>query len=160
MSAANPGEQPTHEATERIGSALADAGMPRLPARVFAALLVDDDGRMTAAELADVLGASSGGISGAVSYLAPLGMVRRERLRGSRKDVYVVDDDAWHGAMMRHDQVYAPIRNALSTSLSVLAPEAPARHRVQLTLEFLVFLERELDGISARWEKHRAERGL
>ena len=41
---------------ERFGSALTDSGMPRLPARVFAALLADDDGRMTATELADALG--------------------------------------------------------------------------------------------------------
>jgi len=33
------------------GGALNAAGLPPLPSRVFSALLVDDDGRMTAAEL-------------------------------------------------------------------------------------------------------------
>ena len=98
---------------ERMGGALTDAGLPRLPSRVFAALLVDDDGRMTAAELADALGVSPAAVSGAVNYLARLGMLRRERERGSRRDVYVVDDDAWHGTMMREDQAYRPMLAAL-----------------------------------------------
>ena len=92
---------------ERMGGALTDAGLPRLPSRVFAALLVDDDGRMTAAELGEALGISPAAVSGAVNYLARLGMIRRERERGSRRDVYVVDEDAWHGTMMREDQAYA-----------------------------------------------------
>ena len=90
---------------ERIGGALTQAGLARLPSRVFAALLVDDDGRMTSVELAEALDVSAAGVSGAVGYLEQLGMLRRERERGSRRDVYVVDDDAWHDAMMRHDQL-------------------------------------------------------
>ena len=106
---------------ERIGAALAQAGLSRLPSRVFAALLVDDDGRMTSAEVAAALDISPAGVSGAVSYLEQLGMLRRERERGSRRDVYVVDDDAWHETMMRHDQIYGPIAfgtNARSTFLT------------------------------------------
>ena len=34
---------------ERFGDTLTDAGMPRLASRVFAQLLADEDGRMTAA---------------------------------------------------------------------------------------------------------------
>ena len=36
-------------------------------------------------------------------------MIRRERDRGGRRDVYVVDDDAWHGTMIRNDRLYAPM---------------------------------------------------
>jgi hypothetical protein len=43
--------------------------MPRMPARVFAAVLVAEDGRRTAAELADQLGVSPAAISGAVPIL-------------------------------------------------------------------------------------------
>ena len=98
-----------------MGGALTQAGLPRLPSRVFAALLVDDDGRMTSAELAETLGSARRRSRARSNYLAQLGMLRRERERGSRRDVYVVDDDAWHGAMMRHDQLYGPIMASLST---------------------------------------------
>ena len=40
-----------HEAVEHLGGALAHAGLARLPARVFAALLATPDGRLTSAEL-------------------------------------------------------------------------------------------------------------
>ena len=144
---------------ERIGGALTQAGLARLPSRVFAALLVDDDGRMTSAEVADALGVSAAGVSGAVGYLEGLGMLRRERARGSRRDVYVVDDDAWHDTMMRHDQLYGPIKASLDHSLSALGPDAPAHRRLALTLDFLDFLEEQLDEIGAKWETRKGELG-
>lgn len=147
-------------AAERIAGALAQAGMARLPARMFAALLVDDDGRMTSAELTKFLGASAAGISGAVKYLLPVGLVRREREPGSRRDVYVVDDDAWHTAMTRHDQLYGPIRAALAAGRELLGEESPADVRLDRAVQFLLFLEGELDGILARWEVRRKELGL
>ena len=146
-------------AAERIGSALAEAGLQRMPARVWAALLVDDDGRMTSAELSAFLHVSPAGVSGAVKYLSQLGMVRRERERGTRRDVYVVDDDAWHDTMLRHDQIYGPITHALDRGLADLGPEAPAHHRVALSLAFLRFLEEELDAITVKWEHRKRELG-
>ena len=40
---------------ERFASVLTEAGIPRMPARVFAALLASDSGRLTAADLAGLL---------------------------------------------------------------------------------------------------------
>ena len=140
---------------ERMAGALTDAGLPRLPSRVFAALLVDDDGRMTAAELADALGVSPAGISGAVNYLSRVGMLRRERERGSRRDVYVVDDDAWHEAMIREDQAYRPMLAALDSAVETVGDSDPAYRRLCVTREFLRFVSDEMRGISARWEERR-----
>jgi DNA-binding transcriptional regulator GbsR (MarR family) len=144
---------------ERIGAALTQAGLARLPSRMFAALLVDDDGRMTSAELAAALDVSPAGISGGVSYLEQVGMLRRERERGSRRDVYVVDDDAWHEAMMRHDQIYGPIKASLQHALSALGEDAPAHRRLALTQEFLAFIEDEFDALSDKWEARKAQLG-
>jgi len=141
------------DAAERIGGALAEVGMVRLPARLFAALLVDDDGRMTAAEVATFLQVSPASVSGAVRYLTTTGLVRREREPGSRRDVYVVDD-AWHHAMMQHDRLYGPIKQAMSASVTGLG-DTPGAARIQLAQEFLEFLSAELDGISERWLAHR-----
>src|SRR4051794_9266019 len=148
------------EAAERVGGSLTEAGMARLPSRVFAALLVDDEGRMTSAELAQFLGVSPAGVSGAVKYLSHIGVLRRERDRGSRRDVYVVDDDGWRGSMMQHDRLYRPIRLSLERAAGLLDDGSPARHRLDLAREFLVFLEAELDELDARWERYKADRGL
>src|SRR6476469_7848244 len=123
----------TDRAVEQLGSALDEAGLPSLPSRVFAALLVDDDGRMTSAELTEVLGVSPASISGGVKYLAHLQMLRRERERGSRRGVYGVDDDAWHGLMMRRDHLSAPILRALQSAVDDRGPDAPAYRRLMLT---------------------------
>ena len=119
--------------------------------------MVDDDGRMTAAELAETLAVSPAAVSGAVNFLAQIGFLHRERERGSRKDVYVVDDDAWLGAMMRKDQTYAPMMTALDGALGGLGAEAPAAHRLWLMREFLSFVDEEMDGLAERWLARRRE---
>jgi DNA-binding transcriptional regulator GbsR (MarR family) len=147
---------------ERMGTALADAGLQRLPSRVFAALTVDEDGRMTSAELVEALGVSPASVSGAVGYLSRIGFVHRERERGSRRDVYVVDDDAWLQATLRGDQTYAPMVAALDDALQRLDPGSHAHRRLLLMREFLAFVGQEMGGIAERWLAHREqlERGL
>jgi DNA-binding transcriptional regulator GbsR (MarR family) len=149
----------TDRSVEQLGAALADAGLPSLPSRVFSALLMDDDGRMTSAQLTEVLGVSPAAVSGAVKYLGHLQMLRREREPGSRRDVYVVDDDAWHGAMMRRDQAYAPILRALDGALADHGPGDPAYHRIWLSAEFLRFVDAELADLADRWAAHRRTLG-
>jgi DNA-binding transcriptional regulator GbsR (MarR family) len=149
----------SYEFVERMGAALTQAGLPRVPSLVFSALLVDDDGRMTSAELSGELEVSPASVSGAVRYLAQLGMVRRERERGSRRDVYVVMDDAWHDMLMQHDQLYAPILAALVAARGALGASTRAGERMQLSVEFLEFVTREMDGMTVRWEEYKASRG-
>jgi hypothetical protein len=142
---------------ERMGGALAEAGMPRGASLALAALLIDDDGRMTAAELGEASHLSAGSVSGAVRFLVQMGVVRRERERGSRRDVYVVDNDAWHGAMVRTDQVYAPIIAALQGGMAAIGAQSPAHQRLLLSKEFLEFVAAEMSALVVRWEKRRGE---
>jgi DNA-binding transcriptional regulator GbsR (MarR family) len=142
---------------EQLGAALAEAGLPSLPSRIFAALLVDDDGRMTSAEVTEVLGVSAAAVSGGVTYLTHLQMIRRERVPGSRRDVYVVDDDAWHGLMLRREHMYAPILRALHGALEDLGRQHPSYHRLMLTAEFLRFVDAEMADLTRKWTAHRAE---
>src|SRR3954453_5838615 len=142
---------------ERLGGALTSAGLARLPSRIFSALLIDDDGRMTAAEIGEALGVSPAAISGAVRYLDGVGMVRRERERGSRRDVFVVDDDAWHDMMMHADQYYGPMQVALRRALEALPKEDPAYRRLRLSDEFIAFMLEEMKSLSERWEQRVKE---
>jgi predicted transcriptional regulator len=142
---------------EQLGAALADAGLPSLPSRIFAALLVDADGRMTSAELTGVLGVSAAAVSGGVKYLSHLQMIRRERERGSRRDVYVVDEDAWHGLMVRRDHMYAPILRALQGAIDDRGRHDPAYRRLSVTAEFLRFVDGEMAHLADRWAEHREE---
>jgi DNA-binding transcriptional regulator GbsR (MarR family) len=148
------------DVVEHLGGALADAGIARLPARVYAALLTTEDGRLTASQLASLLGVSPAGVSGAVRYLTQVRMIRRERERerGSRRDVFVVMDDAWHDVLMQKDQIYAPILRALVDAREAVGEGTRAGERMQLSVEFLEFIQRETAGIAQRWDEHKARR--
>ena len=143
---------------ERLGSVLTEAGMARLPARIFAALLADDDGRMTAAELAETLDVSPASISGGVRYLTEVRFIHRERERGSRRDVFVVRGDAWHDAMINSARTYAPIRAVLGEGVrAVGGADTSAGSRIATSLDFLEFLSDEMEQVARRWEKRRRD---
>ncbi len=150
---------PPVDVVERLGGALAEVGIPLQPARVFAALLATEDGRRTSAQLVDLLGISPAAVSGAVRHLSQVRMIRRERERGTRRDVYVALDDAWHDMMMQTEQLYAPILAALVAARENVGPETRAGERMQLSAEFLEFIQHEMDGVAVRWDAHKANRG-
>jgi DNA-binding MarR family transcriptional regulator len=152
------GDPHLHEVVEHLGGALADAGMARLPARVFAALMATEGGRLTSSELATLLDISPAGVSGAVRSLIQVRMIRRERERGSRRDVYVVMDDAWHEVLIQRDAIYAPILAALVEARGVLGSDTRAGDRMQLSVEFIEFVVREMGGIAQRWDEYKAAR--
>ncbi len=105
---------------ERLGDALTDAGMPRLASRVFAQLLADDDGRMTAGELTEALEVSPAAISGAVRYLTQTMLIGKERERGTRRDVYVVQDDGWHNAMLSRDRMLSQMESSVRDGVAAV----------------------------------------
>ena len=138
---------------ERIGAAITGAGVAPLPARVFAALLVHPHGRMTSAELVEALAVSPAAVSGAVRVLEQLGWTSRERERGSRRDVYVLQGDDWHHALLGSDQTYRPIEAALDAAVGIAHPEA--RARLVLSREFVVFVREEMVTMAERWDERR-----
>jgi len=145
---------------ERFGSALTAAGMQRLPSRVFACLLAQPSGRMTAAEIGAALSVSPASVSGAVRSLQQMRMIHREREPGSRRDVYVVADDAWHDVMMSSSATYAPLTETLREGVDqVGGPGTSAGDRLALSVAFLEFVTEEMGQLAERWDKRRAELG-
>ena len=142
---------------ERFAVALTAAGFPRMPARVFAALLATDSGRLTAAELAALLQVSPAAVSGAVRYLAQVNLASRERAPGSRRDYYRVHDDVWYEAIARRDQVLARWEHSLREGIEVLGRETAAGSRMAETLAFFEFLQKELPELLKRWREHKTK---
>jgi DNA-binding transcriptional regulator GbsR (MarR family) len=143
---------------ERFASDLEAAGIPRMPARVFVALLSEDDGYLSAGELADRLQISPAAVSGAVRYLVQVQLVRREREPGSRRDRYRVSDDAWYEASVSRQALLQMWERTLRDGVVALGPATPAGARMQETLEFLAFLQDELPAMLARWRRSRPTR--
>ena len=67
-------------------------------------------------------------------------------------------DDAWHDVLMQKDQIYAPILTALLAARTAVGPGTRAGERMQLSVEFLEFIQEEMGAIAARWEAYKAGR--
>lgn len=142
---------------ERFATWLSDAGMGRMPARVFVALLAENSGKLTAGELAGRLQVSPGAVSGAVRYLAQVNLIRKEREPGARRDHYVVHDDTWYQALTRRDEYVARWIDTIGDGIDALGPDTPAGRRLIETRAFLTFVQRKVPEMLKEWDEHRAE---
>ncbi|MEU6473393.1 GbsR/MarR family transcriptional regulator [Streptomyces massasporeus] len=140
---------------ESFAAQLVEAGMTRMPARVFAALLSSDAGSMTSAELGEQLRISPAAVSGAVRYLAQTHMVSREREPGSRRERYRVHGDQWYEALTNRDTVLKRWEGAMREGVASLGADTPAGRRLSETLAFFEFLDGELVAMMERWRVHR-----
>jgi hypothetical protein len=59
---------------------------------------------------------------------------------------------------MQKEQIYAPILTALVAARAAVGPGTRAGERMQLSVEFLEFIQREMDAIAVRWEEYKATR--
>lgn len=142
---------------EQFASGMAEAGMPRMPSRVFAVLLTEDDAASTAAELASALQASPAAISGAVRYLTQVRLVRKERRPGQRRDTYRLHDEVWYEAIYSREEELARWTSLLARDgMEAVGADTPAGRRMADTAEFFAFLQEEMAGLLDKW---RARQG-
>jgi DNA-binding transcriptional regulator GbsR (MarR family) len=141
---------------QRFGSLLADAGMPRMPARIFAALLTTDSSRLTAEDLAGLLQVSPAAVSGGVRYLIQVGLVSRETEPGSRRLVYVLPDNVWHEVLRVRDGIMMRWADAMRGGAEVLGAGTPAGARLAESAMYFDFISKELPVLLDRWEDYKA----
>jgi DNA-binding MarR family transcriptional regulator len=141
---------------ERFAMIMSESGYPRMAARVFAAVLVSEEGRRTAAELAGQLRVGPPAISGAVKYLMRVGMITRERDPGQRRDHYRVDQSAWYKAALSSDEVYRRFEEGAHDGLAVFSPDTPAGARLAEIERFFAFLRSEVPKLMHKWQELNA----
>ena len=144
---------------ERLASVLAEAGFPRMPARVFAGLLASDSGRLNAAELAELLQVSPAAVSGSVRYLSQLGLVSRESEPGSRRLGYRVPDDVWDQVLRLRDQVMNRLVATMREGVGVLPAGSAAGRRLTESIRYFEFIGAELRHLLDRWPDLQAQAG-
>ncbi|MFH9088474.1 GbsR/MarR family transcriptional regulator [Streptomyces sp. NPDC017673] len=143
---------------EHFAAQLVEAGVPRMPARVLAALLASDTGSLTSAELGDQLKISPAAVSGAVRYLAQVHLVSRERQPGSRRERYRVHSDQWYEALTNRETIIKRWEDALREGVTSLGADTPAGRRLAETLDFFEFIERDVAGMMERWRAYREKK--
>jgi predicted transcriptional regulator len=137
---------------EHFASLLADSGMPRMPARIFVALLTADTSRLTAEELAGLLRVSPAAVSGGVRYLVQVGLVSRETEPGSRRHVYRMPENVWHEMLRVRDRIMMRWADTMRGGAEVLGPGTPAGARLAESALYFEFVSKELPALLDRWE--------
>ncbi len=142
---------------ERFALILTESGFPRMPARVFVALLMADDGRRTAAQLAESLRVSPAAISGAVRYLVHIGLAAREREPGERSDHYRVRDDMWYETFTQREEILTRWEQGIEEGIAIVGADTPAGARLDETRRFFRFIRGEFPGLMRKWREVRAQ---
>ena len=143
---------------ERFALTFSEAGVPRMPARVFSALLVADEGRRTAAELAETLKVSPAAVSNAVRYLTQVGLVAREREPGERRDHYRIHGgDTWYEVTIRRDAILVRWQEDLREGIEAIGADTPAGRRLEETRRFYEFIHEEIPRLLDRWREIRTQ---
>lgn len=145
---------------ERFALMMTEAGLPRMPARVFGALLVAESGKCTAGELADMLQVSPAAISGAVRYLGQVNLVNRVREPGERRDRYELFDDLWYEAYANRDKQFEAWATLMNEGAEVVGEQTPAGVRLATSAQFFEFLRGEIPKLMQDWRDYQKEHGL
>jgi DNA-binding transcriptional regulator GbsR (MarR family) len=127
------------------------SGMPRMTARVHVDLLLSEDGRRTAAELTRRLKVSPASVSVAVNFLVQQGYVRRERDPQRRRDVYVIDDDAWYHSIVIGSRLTLDSARAATEAAKALGPDSPVGRRLNKAGTFLERVIQDMLESADRW---------
>ncbi|WP_406084090.1 helix-turn-helix domain-containing protein [Streptomyces virginiae] len=130
-------EAPSGTMEEEIIELAVRSGLPRMTARVHVDLLLSEDGRRTAAELTRRLKVSPASVSVAVNFLVEHGYVRRERDPQRRRDIYVVDDDAWYHSIVISSRQTLEAAQASTAAAQTYGPESPVGQRLAKVGAFL-----------------------
>ena len=152
----SPDEPEVSRFVERFAAVLTQAGIPRMPARVFAALQVSDAGRLSAGELARRLQASPAAISGSVRYLIGVGMVSRESEPGSRRHFYQIPAKVWDEVMRVQEQVLFRWTDLMREGVTLLGADTPAGARMAESVRYFEFMAEELRRMLARWQQQKS----
>ncbi|HEX6352051.1 GbsR/MarR family transcriptional regulator [Actinophytocola sp.] len=152
-------EEPTavERFVEQFAMLLADAGMQRMPARVFGALLVTDAGKLTAGEVSDMLRVSPAAVSGAVRYLMQVGLIVRRRDPGERRDHYEVTDDLWYEAYANRDPQLKQWAEVMAVGVAAVGADTKAGWRLETSRQFFEFLRAEIPDLLRRWREYQQD---
>lgn len=145
---------------ERFADLLVTGGVARMPARVFAALMVSAEGSLTAADLSERLRVSPAAVSGAVRYLTGVRMIERRRPLGARRDEYWLHDDHWYEMVLQRDSLLQAWSAQMKDGVAVVGADTAAGRRMAVTAAFFDFLFDEMQALMERWRVRRRELGL
>lgn len=150
-------EEAVRRFVERISRQLADWGFPPMAARVLFAVMTAEEESLSAAELAERLDVSAGAVSGAVRYLTDTGLIHREPVPGSRRDLYRLASMTWWEATITKMNRLKLIADTAGEGVEALGGAGTrAGHAMADMRDFFVFCYDEIPLLLDKWQEQRA----
>ena len=143
---------------EEFGLLYEQMGVTRMAGRVSGYLLMCDPPVQSLTQIAEALGVSKAAVSGAAHVLLQFGVVELVAEPGQRGDFYRALPGQMD-SMLRLDHVRT-LHALLERGLASVADKDETHSNYALMHDlraFSVFLEAEIPGVIARWQRHRAE---
>ena len=146
-------EEAVRRFVEQFAISLNDLGFPRMPARVLAGLMVADEPGLTAREISERLGVSLAAVSAGVRYLIQMGLVVRERVPNSRRDIYRAPDGTLHSTSILDG--YQKLADLVHEGVLAVGETTPTAARLADLRDFFLFIRQEMGTVLDRWDEIR-----
>ncbi|MFI6731961.1 helix-turn-helix domain-containing protein [Nonomuraea sp. NPDC050451] len=149
--AAGPPDAKGREVADEVIEMAVGMGLPKMMARVLISLWLNEDGRLTAAELTRGLKVSPASVSLAVTYLIQQGLIGRERDPQRRRDIYVVDDNAWYQSVVISSRQSLEAAELAKAAGETFGLDTPVGRRLAKGGAFLERISLDLLESTERW---------
>jgi hypothetical protein len=143
---------------EELGLFFELQGLPRMAGRVWGLLLVSEAEEIPAAELAAGLQASAGSVSTATRLLVQIGLVRRVRRAGERRDWFALAPDGLERLLGLRMAALAEGTRFVERWRDAFAARPVVHARLDDLHDLYAYLEREFPRLVDAWLASRAPR--
>ena len=148
-------EERSRRFTEEVSLTFESMGLPPMAGRVWAALLVSDQPHLSAADLQDIIGASAGSISTAITDLNRIGLIERVWIPGSRRSYYAAPATALDRLLERRAKALTQMVLLAERGLDTFADNELATERLAYLRDLYAWFDREYDILLERWRTER-----
>ena len=144
---------------EAMGHYMGSYKMTPMAGRLWAWLLICEPPEQTAAALAESLQASRGAISGAAAFLSTVGMIRRVRRRGDRREYFSAPPGTFDTVLRSAGSAYARLVEITEEGLAATSERTPrSRARLEEVHDATVFIRDVLPNLIDRYLGERPRR--
>lgn len=139
---------------ERWGMLFELLGATRMMGKILGWLLVCDPPEQSAGDIARAVGASAGSVSTTTRALTQSGMIERLGIPGERSAHFRVTSGVWGQLLRKRMSYIASMHDLVEEGLEFSdEDEKDSTLRLRELGSYCRFIERELPGFVARWEK-------
>ena len=129
---------------------------PRMEGRILGLLMIVDAPYLSSHQIARLLSASAGAVSGATRKLVDGGFVKRHAVAGDRNHYFRVEDDVW-GSWLESERAYLPrLQRVIDDGIAASAgADASQRRRLLNARHYMEWLAGYHRKMLADWEAYR-----